>query len=74
MLPQNQPQTLRDLALSLPPSTAVKDAIEYYERTGAYRPEDVRRILGDPARGVEFGPGVTHRWLGRVEEKSSPAE
>jgi len=74
MLPQNQPQTLRDLALSLPPSTAVKDALEHYERTGAYRPEDVRRILGDPARGVEFGPGITHRWLEHAVENDKPPE
>jgi len=29
---------------------------EDYQRTGAYRPSDVRRILGDPSSRVEIGP------------------
>lgn len=30
----------------------IKDAKEHYQKTGTYRSSDLRRILGDPARGV----------------------
>ncbi len=42
-------------------SETVRAALERYERTGVDRPEDLRRILGDPAAGVEYGPGVVHK-------------
>ena len=29
---------------------------EHYFRTGKFRAEDLRRLLGDPQRGVELGP------------------
>jgi hypothetical protein len=32
---------------------------EHYARTGAYRPEDLRRLLGDPTKGVEMGAGAS---------------
>ncbi len=30
--------------------------IEHRRRTGTYRPEDLRRLLGDPNKSVEVGP------------------
>ena len=31
---------------------------EHYARTGTYRPEDLRRLLGDPNKRVEVGPNA----------------
>lgn len=70
MLPPNQTRSLREFATTLPASEAVRAALERYERTGIDHPEDLRRILGDPAAGVEFGPGVVHRWL--ASNRSQP--
>jgi hypothetical protein len=42
----------------LPPADWVLDMIDHYRRTGTYRPEDLRRLLGDPNRAVEAGPDV----------------
>jgi hypothetical protein len=30
------------------------DMQTHFARTGAYRPEDVKKVLGDPLKGVEF--------------------
>jgi hypothetical protein len=30
--------------------------IEHHRRTGSYRAQDLRRLLGDPTKGVEVGP------------------
>ena len=43
----------------LPPADWVRAMIDHYQRTGSYRPEDLRRLLGDPNRPVEVGPNVT---------------
>jgi hypothetical protein len=32
----------------------VRDMVKHYQETGAYRPEDVRTVLGDPLGGVVF--------------------
>lgn len=29
-----------------------KEMIAYYQRTGTFRTEDLRRVLGDPTKGV----------------------
>jgi|WetSurMetagenome_2_1015567.scaffolds.fasta_scaffold13678_3 hypothetical protein len=29
---------------------------EHYAETGCYRPEDLRRLLGDPTRSVDMRP------------------
>jgi len=34
----------------------VREMKEHYAKAGTYRPEDLRRLLGDPAKGVEMGP------------------
>lgn len=46
-------RTLRDLLQQLPSAEWVRQMIDHYHRTGAYRAEDLRRLLGDPTRGVE---------------------
>ncbi|HQU45318.1 MAG TPA: hypothetical protein PK867_21055 [Pirellulales bacterium] len=63
MLPKNESPSLREFASTLGASEAVRAALERYERTGVDRPEDLRRILGDPAAVVEYGPGVVHKQL-----------
>ena len=40
----------------LPPADWVRAMIDHHQRTGSYRPEDLRRLLGDPNRAVEVGP------------------
>ncbi|MBU0719550.1 MAG: hypothetical protein KJ749_15005 [Planctomycetes bacterium] len=43
----------------LPPAPWVREMMDHYHRTGAFRPEDLRRLLGDPNRAVEVGPNVS---------------
>jgi hypothetical protein len=43
----------------LPPAQWVRDMIDHYRRTGAFRPQDLRRLLGDPNRAVEVGPNAS---------------
>ncbi|MFH1732374.1 MAG: hypothetical protein ABIF82_12095 [Planctomycetota bacterium] len=33
----------------------IREMREYFARTGTFRSEDLRRLLGDPAKGVETG-------------------
>jgi len=33
----------------------VREARAHYEKTGFFRPEDLFRLLGDPARGISPG-------------------
>jgi hypothetical protein len=40
----------------MPPAEWVRRMIEHYRRTGTFRPQDLRRLLGDPTKGVEVGP------------------
>jgi hypothetical protein len=37
----------------------VREMIEHYWRTGTVRPEELRRLLGDPTKGVEVGPDTS---------------
>ncbi len=30
----------------------MKEMATYYRQTGTFRPEDLRRVLGDPSKGV----------------------
>ncbi len=43
----------------LPPADWVRAMIDHYQRTGCYRTEDLRRLLGDPNRAVEVGPNTS---------------
>ncbi len=40
----------------LPPADWVLKMIEHRRRTGTYRPEDLRKLLGDPNKSVVVGP------------------
>lgn len=37
----------------------VQEIHEHYRKTGVFRPEDLRRVLGDPNQSVEIGPNST---------------
>jgi hypothetical protein len=50
-------RALRELLEQTSPSEWVQEMIAYYQRTGAFRPTDLRRLLGDPSKGVSIGPG-----------------
>ncbi len=39
----------------IPRADWVQDMIDHFNRTGSYRPEDLRRLLGDPNQAVEVG-------------------
>lgn len=43
----------------IPPAGWVQDMVDHYRRTGTYRPEDLRRLLGDPNKAVEVGPNTS---------------
>ncbi len=49
----------QEKAQRLPPAEWVRDMIDHHRRTGSYRPEDLRRLLGDPNKAVEIGPDVS---------------
>jgi len=42
------------------PAAWVQEMIAYHQRTGAYRPEDLRRLLGDPTKSVTVIPINDH--------------
>jgi hypothetical protein len=51
-------QTIREMLRRDPPKW-VQDMVDHYHRTGEYRPEDIRRLLGDPSQGVRLTPDAT---------------
>jgi hypothetical protein len=50
---------LQERLQQLPPPEWVRQMIDHYRRTGGYRPKDLRRLLGDPTKGVEVGPDAS---------------
>lgn len=38
-----------------PPPEWVRKMVQDYYKTGTYRPQDLRRLLGDPRKSVEVG-------------------
>lgn len=50
---------IQDHFQNLPPADWVRDMIDHYHRTGSYRPQDLRRLLGDPNQAVEVGPNAS---------------
>jgi hypothetical protein len=49
----------QDLLAQAQPAEWVRKMIEHYRRTGTIRSEDLRRLLGDPTKGVEVGPNAS---------------
>lgn len=49
-------QVLEEMLQRSPPADWVRQMIEHHSRTGAYRSQDLRRLLGDQTQGVEVGP------------------
>ncbi len=54
----NLQRDFQEKAQQIPQAQWVRDMIDHYRRTGAYRPEDLRRLLGDPNQAVEVGPNA----------------
>ena len=50
---------IEELLLRNGPAKWVLEMIDHYQRTGSYRREDLRRLLGDPIEGVQFGPNTS---------------
>jgi len=50
------PEDVRKRLACLPEPDWIRQMREHYRRTGVYRVEDVRRVLGDPTKGVEVAP------------------
>lgn len=46
-------RSIRDMLRDMPPPEWVRQMIDYHRLTGAYRPEDLERLLGDPNKRVE---------------------
>jgi len=44
-----------ELVQQAKPPEWVREMIDHHRRTGKYRPQDLRRLLGDPTQGVEVG-------------------
>jgi hypothetical protein len=51
--PDDLQREIQERLRQLPPARWVQDMTEYYRRTGSFRPQDLRRLLGDPTRAVE---------------------
>jgi hypothetical protein len=53
------------------PSAAalVKEMVDHFQSTGAYRPEDVRRALGDPLGGVYLTATPTMEFAYRKDRR-----
>ncbi len=50
---------IRAKLYELPPADWIRAMVAHYQHTGSYRPEDLRRLLGDPNRAVEVGPNAS---------------
>ena len=47
-------EEMKDRLGKLPEPEWIRKMREHYTKTGSYRPEDLRRLLGDPTHGVEM--------------------
>jgi hypothetical protein len=52
-------EALVEALRTVPPADWLIAMHEHYRKTGTFRPEDLRRLLGDPTRRVEVGPQAT---------------
>jgi hypothetical protein len=55
----NLQREFQEKAQQIPQASWVREMIDHYRRTGTYRPEDLRRLLGDPNQAVEVGPNAS---------------
>lgn len=55
MKAKKQAKSLQEHMESLPVPEKVRRAIEHYNRTGTFRPEELRRVLGPPNQGISMG-------------------
>lgn len=53
--PADLQRDIQDLLHETPPPEWVREMVAHYQKTGAFRAEDLRRLLGDPLKGVEVG-------------------
>jgi hypothetical protein len=49
-------QVLIHVLHTTPPPAWILEMIAHYQKTGAYRARDLRRLLGDPCEGVRISP------------------
>lgn len=47
---------IRARLLKMPPAEWVRRMVEHHRRTGTYRTQDLRRLLGDPNKRVDNRP------------------
>lgn len=57
--PTPRQRNWQDLLSQAQPAGWVRDMIEHYHRTGTFRPQDLRRLLGDPTKGITVGPNMS---------------
>jgi hypothetical protein len=53
---QDRTERLQEMLQRRPSADWVRQMIDYYRRTGAYRSEDLHRLLGDQTQGVKVSP------------------
>lgn len=53
---RSKKQSVQEMLQQSQPADWVSQMIDHHRRTGAYRSQDLRRLLGDQTRGVEVGP------------------
>ena len=46
--------SMEEFLRNVPEADWVREMREYFAETGAFRPEDLARVLGDPCRGIEM--------------------
>ncbi len=65
---ENRTREVSDRLRSLPPAQWVVDMQRFYEEHGGYRVEDLRRLLGDPMKGVSWNKeGARQSLLGKMD-------
>ena len=72
MTPNTRTQSLFEDLAQQEPADWVRGMIAYHQQTGAYRPEDLRRLLGDPTQSVTISPdcGVIGMFAKREQPES----
>ncbi|KPL05518.1 hypothetical protein AMJ85_11760 [candidate division BRC1 bacterium SM23_51] len=49
-------EQIEEILRDMPEAPWIRDMRTHYAKTGAYRPQDLLRLLGDPKEGVTMGP------------------